>query len=135
VQTELEAMSEDPAFDELRFQEVGVEYDLFDFYTGDQLSVTVLVERPPGKQEPADFFLAVERILPESLTGRNRHINNHDHSLPFSRENGSAVLPCYMNRDQADFRSTSIRTDRISSISTSQDCLESSRSSRCKSDP
>jgi hypothetical protein len=64
VQTELEAMSEDPAFDELRFQEVGVEYDLFDFYTGDQLSVTVLVERPPGKQEPADFFLAVERIFP-----------------------------------------------------------------------
>ena len=73
VQTELEAMSEDPAFDELRFQEVGVEYDLFDVYTGDQLSVTVLVERPPGEQEPADFANEVRDRL-ESATGTDLEV-------------------------------------------------------------
>ncbi|WP_265111383.1 TIGR00341 family protein [Halosolutus halophilus] len=68
VQTELEAMNDDPAFDDLRFREVGVDYELVDVFTGSQPSVTLVVERPPGEQEPDDFADRVRERL-ESATG------------------------------------------------------------------
>ncbi|WP_207587975.1 TIGR00341 family protein [Halomontanus rarus] len=52
VQTELEAMSDDPSFAELRFQEVNVDYELIDVYTDRRPIVTVLVERSPGESDP-----------------------------------------------------------------------------------
>ncbi|WP_247000166.1 TIGR00341 family protein [Halosolutus gelatinilyticus] len=55
IQTELEMMSDDSVFGELRFRAVDVEYELVDVYTGAQPSVTVVVERPPGEREPPDF--------------------------------------------------------------------------------
>ncbi|SDQ66380.1 TIGR00341 family protein [Natronobacterium texcoconense] len=68
VQTELEAMSDDPVFGDLQFREVDVQYELVDVYTGTQPSVTVLVERPPGEQEPVAFADHVRERL-EDATG------------------------------------------------------------------
>ncbi|ELY28377.1 hypothetical protein C500_13487 [Natrialba magadii ATCC 43099] len=68
VQTELAAMSDDPAFGDLEFQDVSVQYELIDVYTGDQPAVTVLVERPPGETESPDFVEVVRERL-ESATG------------------------------------------------------------------
>ncbi|WP_440769207.1 TIGR00341 family protein [Natronorubrum sp. DTA28] len=68
IQTELEAMTDDPAFDEFAFHERTVEYELVDVYTGGQPSVTVLVERPPGEQESSDFADTVRERL-EAATG------------------------------------------------------------------
>ncbi|THE66040.1 TIGR00341 family protein [Salinadaptatus halalkaliphilus] len=70
VQTELESMSDDPVFAELQFRAVGVDYELIDIYTGDVPSVTVLVERPPGQQEPPDFAESVRERL-EAATGHD----------------------------------------------------------------
>ncbi|RQG99947.1 TIGR00341 family protein [Natrarchaeobius oligotrophus] len=55
VKTELEAMSDDPAYGGLEFREERVEYELVDVYAGNRPQVTVLVERPPGQTEPSDF--------------------------------------------------------------------------------
>lgn len=63
VKTELEAMSDDPAFDDLQFRESDVAYELVDVYTGGQPSVTVLVERPPGEREPSGFADEVRERL------------------------------------------------------------------------
>ncbi|WP_306057760.1 TIGR00341 family protein [Natronococcus wangiae] len=68
IQTELEAMSDDPALADLQFRETGVEYDLVDVYTDTRPSVVVLVERPPGETEPPDFADAVRERL-ETATG------------------------------------------------------------------
>ena len=68
VQTELEAMSDDPAFGELQFRELEVAYDPFDVYAGTQPAVTVLVERPPGEEESPGFADDVRERL-ESATG------------------------------------------------------------------
>ncbi|UTF54718.1 TIGR00341 family protein [Natronosalvus rutilus] len=68
IQSELETMSDDPAFAELQFREIDVDYEPHDVYTGTQPSVTVLVERPPGEQEPDDFADRVRDRL-ESATG------------------------------------------------------------------
>ncbi|MFC4246186.1 TIGR00341 family protein [Natribaculum luteum] len=70
VQVELEAMNDDPVYDDLRFQEVSVEYELVDVYTGGQPAVTVLVERPPGEEEPPDFADDVRERL-ETATGHD----------------------------------------------------------------
>ncbi|WP_137290024.1 TIGR00341 family protein [Natronorubrum halophilum] len=67
IRTELEAMSDDPEYEGLYFQESDVEYELVDVYTGGRASVTVLVERPPGEQEPPDFADVVRDRL-ESAT-------------------------------------------------------------------
>ncbi|RQG91427.1 TIGR00341 family protein [Natrarchaeobius halalkaliphilus] len=69
VGTELEAMSDDPVFGDLRFQEVAVEYELIDVYTGTEPAVTVLVERPPGEQEPAGFADTVRERLEDATGG------------------------------------------------------------------
>ncbi|GAB7017707.1 TIGR00341 family protein [Halostagnicola bangensis] len=63
VTVELEAMSEDPAYETLEFEEVSVEYELYDFYTGERPAVTVLVERPPGTEESPDFAETVRERL------------------------------------------------------------------------
>ncbi|AFZ74743.1 TIGR00341 family protein [Natronobacterium gregoryi] len=63
IQTELQAMSDEPAFDELQFREIDVDYELLDVYSGDRPSVTVLVERPPGAEEPPDFADRVRERL------------------------------------------------------------------------
>ncbi|QFU83518.1 TIGR00341 family protein [Natronorubrum aibiense] len=68
VKTELEAMSDDPEFDDLQFRESDVAYELVDVYTGGQPSVTVLVERPPGEQELPGFADEVRERL-EAATG------------------------------------------------------------------
>ncbi|WP_255167308.1 TIGR00341 family protein [Natrononativus amylolyticus] len=68
VQTELAAMSDDPAFDGLHFEEVAVQYELYDVYAERQPAVTVLVERPPGEEEPAEFADTVRERL-ERATG------------------------------------------------------------------
>ncbi|AHF99268.1 hypothetical protein HALLA_10775 [Halostagnicola larsenii XH-48] len=70
VTVELEAMSDDPAFDELVFQEVSVDYELYDVYTDSRPAVTVLVERPPGEQAPSDFAETVRDRL-ETATGED----------------------------------------------------------------
>lgn len=70
VQTELEAMSDDPTFTDHRFQEVSVDYELIDVYTDRRPVVTVLVERPPGESEsPA---------LAETVRGRLRQATEID---------------------------------------------------------
>ncbi|MFP8952601.1 TIGR00341 family protein [Natrialbaceae archaeon A-arb3/5] len=68
VQTELEAMSGDPAYDELRFQELDVSYELIDVYADGQPTVTVLVERPPGESESPQLAEQVRERL-EHATG------------------------------------------------------------------
>ncbi|MXV62305.1 TIGR00341 family protein [Natronorubrum sp. JWXQ-INN-674] len=68
VQAELEAMSDDPAFEDLSFREGNVDYEPIDVYTGGQPSVIVFVERPPGEQEPPDFADTVRERL-EAATG------------------------------------------------------------------
>ncbi|WP_290818825.1 TIGR00341 family protein [Halovivax sp.] len=68
VDEELAAMSEDGAFDELRFHEVEVAYELHDVYADRDPAVTVLVERPPGEEVPSDFADAVRERL-EAATG------------------------------------------------------------------
>ena len=68
VRTELEAMSEDPAFAALQFSETTVDYEPYDVYTSTHPTVAVLVERPPGEQEPDDFADQVRYRL-ESATG------------------------------------------------------------------
>ncbi|MFC4543595.1 TIGR00341 family protein [Halosolutus amylolyticus] len=68
VQTELETMNDEAAFADLQFREVGVEYELVDVYTGDEPSVTLVAERPPGEQEPDDFADRVRERL-ETATG------------------------------------------------------------------
>ncbi len=73
IQTELEAMTDDPAFDEFAFHERTVDYELVDVYTGGQPSVTVLVERPPGEQEPPDFADIVRERL-ETATGTDLEV-------------------------------------------------------------
>ncbi|SDK24609.1 TIGR00341 family protein [Natronorubrum texcoconense] len=73
IQTELEAMTDDPAFDEFAFHERTVDYELVDVYTGGQPSVTVLVERPPGEQEPSDFAETVRERL-EAATGTDLEV-------------------------------------------------------------
>ncbi|WP_440765348.1 TIGR00341 family protein [Natronorubrum sp. DTA7] len=73
IQTELEAMTDDPTFDEFAFHESSVEYELVDVYTGGQPSVTVLVERPPGEQEPPDFADTVRERL-EAATGTDLEV-------------------------------------------------------------
>lgn len=70
VTVELESMSDDPAFDDLVFQEVSVDYELYDVYTDSRPAVTVLVERPPGVQEPSDFAEMVRDRL-EAATGED----------------------------------------------------------------
>ncbi|ELY38565.1 TIGR00341 family protein [Natronorubrum tibetense] len=73
IQTELEAMTDDPTFDEFAFHERTVDYELVDVYTGGQPSVTVLVERPPGDQEPPDFADIVRERL-ETATGTDLEV-------------------------------------------------------------
>ena len=73
IQTELEAMTDDPTFDEFAFHESSVEYELLDVYTGVQPSVTVLVERLPGEQEPPDFADTVRERL-EAATGTDLEV-------------------------------------------------------------
>ena len=73
IQTELEAMTDDPTFDEFAFHERTVDYELVDVYTGGQPSVTVLVERPPGEQEPPDFADIVRERL-ETATGTDLEV-------------------------------------------------------------
>ncbi|WP_436343349.1 TIGR00341 family protein [Natronorubrum sp. FCH18a] len=73
IRTELEAMSDDPAFDDLYFQESTIEYELVDVYSGGRPSVTVLVERPPGEQEPPDFADTVRELL-EEATGTDLEV-------------------------------------------------------------
>ncbi|ELZ00335.1 TIGR00341 family protein [Natrialba asiatica] len=68
AQTELDAMSDEPPFDDLVLQELSVQYELIDLYTGDVPVVTVLVERPPGETEPPDFAEQVRERL-EAATG------------------------------------------------------------------
>ncbi|RQG95961.1 TIGR00341 family protein [Natrarchaeobius chitinivorans] len=68
VQTELEAMSDDPAFGDLAFRELSVEYELIDVYADNRPVVTVLVERPPGEEEPDGFADDVRERL-EVATG------------------------------------------------------------------
>jgi len=68
IQTELQTMSADPIFGDLRFREGVVDYQPFDVYAGTHPSVTVIVERPPGQQEPVDFADDVRARL-ESVTG------------------------------------------------------------------
>ena len=68
VDVELAELSEDPAFEELTFQEVAVAYELHDVYTDRTPEVTVLVERPPGEDVPADFAETVRDRL-ETATG------------------------------------------------------------------
>jgi uncharacterized hydrophobic protein (TIGR00341 family) len=68
IQTELQAMSDDPIFGDLQFREGSVDYQPFDVYTNSQPSVTVIVERPPGQQEPPEFADDVRARL-ESATG------------------------------------------------------------------
>ncbi|SFS78225.1 TIGR00341 family protein [Halostagnicola kamekurae] len=65
---ELESLSDDPAFGDLEFREVSIDYELYDVYTGSQPVITVLVERPPGAAEPPDFAETVRDRL-ESATG------------------------------------------------------------------
>ncbi|ELZ10056.1 MULTISPECIES: TIGR00341 family protein [Natrialba] len=68
ARTELDAMSDEPPFDELVLRELSVQYELIDLYTGDVPVVTVLVERPPGETEPPDFAEQVRERL-ETATG------------------------------------------------------------------
>lgn len=73
IQTELEAMTDDPTFDEFAFHESSVEYELVDVYSGGQPSVTVLVERPPGEQESPGFADTVRERL-EAATGTDLEV-------------------------------------------------------------
>ncbi|SFB95998.1 TIGR00341 family protein [Halobiforma haloterrestris] len=73
VRTELESMSDDPAFEAFRFQEIGVDYELIDVYRDDPPSVTVLVERPAGEAESADFADRVRERL-EEATGTDLEV-------------------------------------------------------------
>ncbi|MEY7849785.1 TIGR00341 family protein [Natrarchaeobius sp. A-rgal3] len=73
VQTELAAMSDDPAFEELEFREQDVQYELVDVYADNRPVVTVLVERPPGEEEPDDFADQVRDRL-ETATGTDLEV-------------------------------------------------------------
>ncbi|MFC4437373.1 MULTISPECIES: TIGR00341 family protein [Natrialbaceae] len=73
IRTELEAMSDDPAFEDLRFQEIAVEYELVDVYADTRPSVVVLAERPPGEREPPDFADTVRERL-ETATGTDLEV-------------------------------------------------------------
>lgn len=73
VQTELQAMSDEPAFADLEFREIGVDYELLDVYTDAHPSVTVLVERPPGEEAPPDFADRVRERL-EAATGADLEV-------------------------------------------------------------
>ncbi|ELY85719.1 TIGR00341 family protein [Natrialba taiwanensis] len=68
ARTELDAMSDEPPFNDLVLQELSVQYELIDLYTGDVPVVTVLSERPPGETEPPDFAEQVRERL-EAATG------------------------------------------------------------------
>ena len=68
VDVELAEMSEDPAFEALTFHEVAIAYELHDVYADRSPEVTVLVERPPGEDVPADFAETVRERL-EMATG------------------------------------------------------------------
>ncbi|SEQ38885.1 TIGR00341 family protein [Natrinema salaciae] len=70
VSTELETMSEEQlaAGTELQFRETAIDYELVDVYTGEQPTVTVLVERPPDEELPDDFADDVRERL-ESAAG------------------------------------------------------------------
>ncbi|WP_247728654.1 TIGR00341 family protein [Halovivax limisalsi] len=63
VDRELAAMSDDPAFEEVTFHEVAVEYEVHDVVADRPAAVTVLVERPPGEAEPPDFAERVRTRL------------------------------------------------------------------------
>ncbi len=69
VSVELQTMSEDPAYDDLEFQEVSVEYELYDYYTGERPAVTVLVQRPPGAEKPPEFAQTVRERLEAATAG------------------------------------------------------------------
>ncbi|MCU4971529.1 TIGR00341 family protein [Halobacteria archaeon AArc-m2/3/4] len=66
VQTELEAMSDDPAFGDLQFREVSVDYELIDVYADRRPVVTVLVERSPGESEPSTLAETVRDCLQQA---------------------------------------------------------------------
>lgn len=68
ARSELDAMSDEPPFDDLVLRELSVQYELIDLYTGDVPVITVLVERPPGETEPPDFAEQVRERL-EAATG------------------------------------------------------------------
>ncbi|WP_263018910.1 TIGR00341 family protein [Natronobiforma cellulositropha] len=73
VSSELEAMSDDPLFEDLRFHEVAVEYEPVDVYLGTRPDVTVLVERPPGADEPPELVEIVRERL-QSATGTDPRV-------------------------------------------------------------